>query len=348
MRLLIVGAGKMAETHAKEFGAMRDVTLAGVVETDAARRDEFCALFDIRHAFGTVDEALDWGHFDAVTNVTPDAAHFPTVMPCLAAGRHVFCEKPLATNHTHAIAMAEAAAQAGVANMVNLTYRGVASLQKAREVIASGAIGEVRHVEAAYLQSWLTQPAWGDWRTETAWLWRLSSSHGSSGVLGDIGIHILDFAGYATGLKLASLNARLRTFDKAPGGRIGDYVLDANDSFVLSGSYENGALAAIHASRFASGHLNDLSLRVFGTKGGVEITNRGKLGTMRTCRGEDLETAKWTEVRLDPVSTNYTRFAEAVRAGAQGNPDFAHAAQLQAALDATLVSDAAGRIVEVR
>lgn len=347
MRLLIVGAGRMAETHAKAFGAMKDVTLAGVVETDAARRDEFCGLFGIGESFATADEALDWGRFDVVTNVTPDAAHFPTVMPFLSAKAHVFCEKPLATNHTHAVAMAEAANAAGVVNMVNLTYRGVAALQRAREVIGSGAIGEVRHVEAAYLQSWLTHPAWGDWRSDPAWLWRLSSSHGSSGVLGDIGIHILDFAGYATGLKLASLNARLRTFEKAPGGRIADYVLDANDSFVLSGSYENGALAAIHATRFAPGHLNDLSLRVFGTAGGVEITNRGKLGTMRTCLGGDLETATWTDVALKPVPSNYARFVAAVRDGTDGSPDFAHAARLQAALDAALVSDAAGRIVEV-
>lgn len=347
MRLLIVGGGRMAGAHAKAFGAMKGVKLVGLVETDDTRRAEFMDTHGIAQGFATVDEALDWGKFDAVTNVTPDAAHFPTTMPFLAAGKHVFCEKPLATNHTHAHAMAEAAAQAGVVNMVNLTYRGVSSLQAAKELIASGAIGEVRHVEAAYLQSWLVQPAWGDWRTESAWLWRLSSAHGSSGVLGDIGVHILDFAGYATGLQLASLNARLRTFEKAPGGRIGDYVLDANDSFVLSGSYENGALAAIHASRFAAGHLNDLSLKVFGTKGGVEITNRGKLGTMRTCLGPDLEAAKWTEVKLKKVPTNYARFADAVRKGGPSNPDFARAARLQAALDAALVSDAGGRIVEV-
>ena len=65
---------------------------------------------------------------------------------------------------------------------------------------ATGAIGTVRHFEASYLQSWLTQPAWGDWRTRPQWLWRLSTAHGSKGVLGDVGIHILDFATFIAGM----------------------------------------------------------------------------------------------------------------------------------------------------
>jgi predicted dehydrogenase len=88
------------------------------------------------------DEALAWGEFDAVTNVTPDAAHYPTTMPLLAAGKHVLCEKPLATNAAHAEAMAEAAAvKAGVVNMVNLSYRNVPALQKAAQMVRDGAIG---------------------------------------------------------------------------------------------------------------------------------------------------------------------------------------------------------------
>ena len=71
--------------------------------------------------------------------------------------------------------MADAAERAGLVNMVNLTYRNVAALQKAREMVLAGEIGQVRHVEASYLQSWLVSKAWGDWRTESKWLWRLST-----------------------------------------------------------------------------------------------------------------------------------------------------------------------------
>ena len=146
--------------------------------------------------------------------------------------------------------MAAAAEAAGLVNMVNLTYRNVPALQKARALIAGGEIGEVRHVEASYRQSWLVGNHWGDWQTSPMWLWRLSEAHGSKGVLGDVGIHILDFATFAVGMAPISLQARLEDLHKAPGDRIGDYPLDANDSAVMTLSFENGALGIIHASRF--------------------------------------------------------------------------------------------------
>ena len=347
MRLIIVGTGNMAEAHAKAFQAINGVSIVGAVEIDADRREKFAAKFDIEHSFESVEDALTWGQFDAVSNVTPDAVHYSTTLPFLAAGKHVLCEKPLATNARDAAEMATKAESAGVVNMVNLTYRNVSALQKAQELIGSGAIGEVRHVEAAYLQSWLTNPAWGDWQTEQRWLWRLSTAHGSHGVLGDVGVHILDFASFATGMDFASVQAKLHTFDKAPGGKIGEYTLDANDSFSLSGALENGALASVHATRFASGHHNDLSLRVFGTKGGVEISNTGDLGTMRTCLGADLETALWHDVALEPVLTNFERFAMAVESGQGALPDFAHAARLQAVLGAAMQSDASGLAIQL-
>ncbi len=133
------------------------------------------------------------GAFDAAVNSTPDGAHKATSLQLIAAGKPVFCEKPLAVNHADALEMTEAAESAGLVNMVNLTYRNAHAIQMARRMVEEGRIGTIRHFEASYLQSWLTSPHWGDWRTDERWLWRLSSAHGSKGVLGDIGIHILDF-----------------------------------------------------------------------------------------------------------------------------------------------------------
>lgn len=79
-------------------------------------------------------------------------------MKLIAAGKHVFCEKPLALNGPDAFEMTEAAEQAGVVHMVNFTYRNAAALQMARTTIDDGTIGAVRHIEASYLQSWLTAP----------------------------------------------------------------------------------------------------------------------------------------------------------------------------------------------
>lgn len=342
IRVLILGTGGMAKAHADAYQAMPGVTLVAGVDTNADRLSAFTGKYSMAHGFATVADALDWGQFDAVSNVTPDPVHYPTTMPLLAAGKHVLCEKPLAANYPHAAEMAAAAAKAGVVNMVNLTYRNGPALMHAAKMVADGAIGPVRHFEASYLQSWLTQPAWGDWMTESQWLWRLSSAHGSLGVLGDIGVHILDFATIVAGAGASNVSCRLTTFDKAPGGKIGDYVLDANDSFNMHLRLANGAVGVIHASRMATGHFNDLQLRIFGTKGGLDVRYENEVSSLRACIGADALTATWADIAVPEVATNYERFIDAIRLSKPVLPDFARGAELQKVLDLAVISNAEG------
>ncbi|MGV8986574.1 MAG: Gfo/Idh/MocA family protein [Cypionkella sp.] len=333
VRILILGTGGMAANHAEAFAMIEGVTLVAGIDTRPQQLSEFCATHHIPHGFASIEEALKWGEFDAVTNVTPDAAHYATTMPVLAAGKHILCEKPLATSEAQADEMAAAAQRAGVVNMVNLSYRNVAALQQAAKMVRDGAIGEVRHFEASYLQSWLTQPAWGHWDKESKWLWRLSTAHGSKGVLGDVGIHILDFATFIAGQKVNEISARLATFHKAPGDQIGDYKLDANDSATMQLVLENGALGTVSATRFASGHLNDLRLRLYGTTGGLEVRWENNISTLRACLEADLETATWHDVDCPVLGTIYERFIAAIRGEGAADPDFARGAMLQRMLD---------------
>jgi predicted dehydrogenase len=334
VRILVVGTGSMAAAHVRAYQAMPGVKVVAGVDTRPDILTAFQTEHGIPHGFATVQDAIAWGQFDAVSNVTPDPVHKVTTLPLLAAGKHVLCEKPLATSHADALEMAEAAARAGVVNMVNLTYRNVPALQAAQALVARGAIGPIRHFEASYLQSWLTQPAWGDWKTEPRWLWRLSTAHGSNGVLGDVGVHILDYATFVIGAMPARFTSRLATFDKAPGGRIGDYTLDANDSFVMEAELTNGALGTISATRFASGHLNDLRLRVYGDTGGLEVLFEQGKSTLRGCIGADMLTATWRKLPTPAVPTTYRRFVAAIRGVAVPDPTFARGAALQAVLDA--------------
>ena len=338
IRIAIVGTGGMAQSHADAYSDMDDVRIVAGVDTDPDRLAAFQERYDVSEGFASVDELLSWGQFDAASNVTPDGAHHVTTMPLLAAGKHVLCEKPLATNHADAIALRDAAQRAGVINMVNLTYRNVPAVMQAAALVAEGKIGEVRHFEASYLQSWLTQPLWGEWSQESQWLWRLSSAHGSLGVLGDVGVHILDFATLVAGANPRSVSCRLATFDKAPGGRIGEYVLDANDSFAMHLDLDNNAIGVVHASRMASGHINDLRLRIFGTKGGLDARFEGDKSKLFGCFG-DLTQPDWQEIETPDVATNYRRFVEAIVSGQSTQPDFARGATLQKALDVAVVSD---------
>lgn len=347
MRLLLVGTGGMASSHALAFAKIRGVKLVGGVDVDRGRAEAFAEKYKMPKAFTSLDEAIAWGQFDAAANVTPDSAHYPTTMALLKAGKHVFCEKPLAEDHPKALAMTEAAEAAGLVNMVNLTYRNVAQLQTARAMVLAGEIGEVRHVEASYLQSWLVSKLWGDWSAESKWLWRLSKSHGSNGALGDIGIHILDFAVYGTGQDIGHIFCRLKAFDKAPGNRIGEYRLDANDGFSMSVSFANGALGVVHASRFATGHINELRLRMHGTKGAIEVIHRMDGSSLRACLGADVEKGDWKPIDCKPVETNYQRFAKAVKSGKTLEPSFRHAANIQKILDLAVVSDEGHRDLSV-
>ncbi len=339
MRLLILGTGGMANQHARNFSAIAGVNVVGGVDVVPERLAEFCAEHGIEKQFTSLDEALAWSDFDAVANVTPDGVHHATTLAAIAAGKHVFCEKPLSTDAGKAMEMTEAIEASGLVGMVNLTYRNSPALQRGRQIVLDGDIGAVRHVEASHLQSWLVAKAWGDWKSESKWLWRLSRKHGSNGALGDIGIHIVDFATYGSGLDVEQVFGRLKTFDKAPGNRIGEYDLDANDCFAMCVGFGGGAIGTIQASRTAAGQLDQLRLRVYGDKGSIEIVYDTGRSYLRACMDRDLDTANWRDIPYDPVQTNYQRFVQAVREGKSLEPSFRRAATIQKILDMAQVSD---------
>lgn len=346
-RILILGTGAIAHRHASQFAGIPGCRLAAAVDADLERADVFARMHAIPNAFGDLDEAIAWGEFDAAVNSTPDGVHHPTTMKLIAAGKAIFCEKPLAVNHADAMAMTQAAEAAGLVAMVNLTYRNAHAIQTARRMIEAGEIGEIRHVDASYLQSWLTGRHWGDWRTDERWLWRLSSAHGSKGVVGDIGVHILDFVTFGTGLDITAMSARLKTFDKASGGAIGDYRLDANDSCAMTVELSNGALGVVHMSRFATGKLNDLDLAIHGEKGALKVWADHEHSRLEACLGSDIETQTWKTVDCPPTPQNAERFVIALLSGENGEPTFRRAAEVQKLLDLCFVADEEKRMLAV-
>lgn len=341
-RLLLLGTGGIAGQHVSEFGAVEGCRIVACADALPGRAAAFAERNGIENAFDGLEAALGWGEFDAAINATPDGVHKDTTLALIAAGKHVFCEKPLAPDHADALAMTEAAENAGLVNMVNLTYRNSPALHLARKMVAEGALGALRHVEASYRQSWLVAKAWGDWRTMDQWLWRLSKKHGSTGVLGDVGIHILDFATFGAGEDIVGLNADLVTFPKAEGDRIGKYDLDANDSMAMTARFASGALATILATRYATGHLNDLTLTLHGTKGALKVETNGQASALSGCFGKDIDKAKWRKIALPEVKRNARRFVEALESGVNGDPSFRRAADMQELIDAAFESSASG------
>ena len=162
-------------------------------------------------------------------------------------------------------------------------------------------------------------------------------------MLGDIGVHLLDFVSFGTGLGIAGLEARLKTFDKAEGGRIGPYTLDANDSVAITAEMANGALASIHMTRFATGNLNDLNLAIYGERGGLKIWANHLESRLDACLGHDRDHQTWRAVSCPPTPRNEARFAEALRSGQGAEPTFRRAAEIQRLIDLCVLSDREGR-----
>jgi predicted dehydrogenase len=336
IRLAIVGTGGMAQNHARAFSAIKGVTLAACCDIDTQKATSFAGSWNIPRVYTDYEDMLESEKLDALSNVAVDIMHAPISLAAVGRGIPVLCEKPLATNLADARRMRDAATRRKVVTHVNFTYRDAPCAQAAAAFIRGGGIGRVIHVEASYLQSWLVQDTWGDWRTTPAFTWRLSKKHGSAGVLGDTGCHIYDMTALLCG-DISEIFCRMETFDKGvKGGRLGPYVLDANDSFVSTIRLAGGGIGTVHATRWATGHLNSLRVRAYGDEGAVEVDLDRSRDSYRVCRGKThVRKMQWTEVRCRRTPTQYERFIKAIRAGTSDVCDFGNGARVQACLEAS-------------
>jgi len=205
-------------------------------------------------------EAKRDDRIDYVTIVTPNDAHFGPAEAAAKAGIAVLCEKPLVMNMQEARALRQAVKQSGVPFVVAYTYTAFPMVMLAKTLVADGAIGDIRKVEAWYPQGWLATKIEEEGLQQAVWRVDPKKS-GASGCGGDIGTHAYEFIHYVTGLTAKRLRARLRTF--VPGRSL-------DDDFTVLAELDNGAAATIAASQVTIGAQNDNGFRVIGDKGTLE------------------------------------------------------------------------------
>ncbi len=197
-------------------------------------------------------------------NVGPNNMHSEPCIAAAEAGKHIICEKPLARNAEEAKRMLEAANKAGVKNMCAFNYRFVPAVRLIKNLIDEGALGEIFHFRAKYLQEWITDPNF-------PLIWRLQKDVSGSGALGDLGAHVIDLARFLVG-EPKSVSGLLKTFiterplsdDPSKKGKV-----EVDDAFESIFEFENGAVGTIEASRFAPGRKNANVLEINGSKGSV-------------------------------------------------------------------------------
>jgi predicted dehydrogenase len=197
---------------------------------------------------------------EAVAIVTPNHLHYPVAKAFLDAGIDVICDKPLSTTMAEARELLALAKHSGLVFAVTLNNTGYAMVRQAREMIAAGELGAIRVVHATYLQDWLTQPIDAEGQKQAEWRTDPQRA-GLSASLADIGVHAHSLAAFVTGLELTEVSAELTTF--VPNRR-----LDDNAHVLLR--YGNGARGVLIASQVAPGNYNNLSLRVYGERAGLE------------------------------------------------------------------------------
>ncbi len=230
--------------------------------------------------FGWEEYSTDWktlldrDDIDLVDINAPSDVHKEITIAAAKAGKHVFCEKPLALTLEDSREMLAAVEQAGVKHMVGFNYRFAPAVMLAKKLIEEGKLGKIYHFRAWFLQDWLVDPNF-------PLAWRLQKEIAGSGSHGDLGAHLIDLAHYLIG-DITEVIGMSETFIKerpiptkmtglsatgSDSDEKGEVTVD--DATLFLARFANGALGSFEATRYASGHRCTNSFEINGSKGSV-------------------------------------------------------------------------------
>jgi predicted dehydrogenase len=376
LRVGLVGHAFMGRAHSQAWhtvGRAFDLPLRPVPAAIAGRNPDAVAAAADR--LGWESSETDWRRLverediDLVDICSPGDTHVEIALAALAAGKHVLCEKPLANTVADAERMAVAADTArtqGVRSMVGYSYRRTPALALARQLVADGRLGEIRHVRAAYLQDWISDP-------DFPLVWRLQKELAGSGALGDIGSHIIDLAQFLTGQSVSGVSALTETFVKerplptassglAATGSSERGEVTVDDAALFLARLDGGALATFEATRFALGRKNAMRIELNGSRGSLAFdfesmnelqvydgtgpaTDAGFRRVLATEPDHPYLSGWWPPghgLGYEHTFTHQARdLVEAIAAGTDPTPGFADGLAVQRVLDAVERSAAA-------
>ncbi|MHB9024540.1 MAG: Gfo/Idh/MocA family protein [Armatimonadota bacterium] len=379
LNVAMIGYKFMGKAHSNAFrqvARMMDPAAEPVMKLLVGRTPD--ALAAAAAQMGWQKTETDWRKavrrkdIDIVDVCTANDTHMPIALAALRAGKHVICEKPLAMDVKQATKMAQAAADAGVKNMVMFNYRACPAVSLARQLIAEGRLGRIFHWRASYLQDWIIDP-------DFPLVWRLDKNVAGSGAHGDINAHIIDLALWLVG-DINEVCSTMETFVKerpvlagttggltaAGGAEMGKVTVD--DAVISLARFRNGALGSFEASRFAAGHKNGMGFEINGDKGSLrfsfermnelEYFNREEpphiqgFKTILATEGIHPYMAGWWPpghiVGYEHAFTHSIyNFLNAVATGVDASPSFLEGAKVNAVLDAMSKSANTRRWVDV-
>jgi len=197
---------------------------------------------------------------DFVTIVTPNFVHFDPAMMALDKGFNVVIEKPITFTLDEAKQLKAKLKETGLSLLLCHTYTGYPMVKQAKQFLKSGILGKIRKVYVEYPQGWLSTFLEGTGQAQASWRTDPKKS-GKAGSMGDIGTHAFNLAEYVTGLQVTHLCADINIVVE---GR----MLDDDGAAFLK--FNNGATGVLMATQIAAGEENNVKIRVYGEKGGIE------------------------------------------------------------------------------
>lgn len=270
-----------AHSHAyKDLPMFFPNTLRPVMKAICGRDAE--GVGQAQRQFGWEESVTDWRELigrddiDLIDINAPSDAHKEIAIAAAEAGKHVFCEKPLALTLADSRAMLEAVEAAGVKHMIGFNYRFAPAVQLAKKLIDEGRLGRIFHFRAQFLQDWIIDP-------DFPLVWRLQKEIAGSGAHGDLGAHLIDLAHFLVGgmtevvgmnetfikeRPLPSSMTGLSARGSAEGPK-GEVTVD--DATLFLARFAGGALGSFEATRFASGHRCTNAFEINGSKGSVRF-----------------------------------------------------------------------------
>ncbi|GAB3797432.1 Gfo/Idh/MocA family oxidoreductase [Humibacter antri] len=250
----IIGGGFMATVHSRAARAARG-RLVGVVSSRPERAVRAAEELGIEHAFGSLHDLIADDRIEVVHVTTPNAVHTQQALAVIEAGKHVVCEKPLATTVADARALMDAAASAGVIATVPFVYRYHPLVREARARFASGETGRLLTIAGSYLQDWLLDSGDDNWRVD-------SVAGGRSRAFADIGSHLVDLIEFVTGDRVCEVAATKRTFFQA---RAEHTAITTEDAAAVAVQTAGGAIGTLLVSQAAPGRKNRLHVELAGS-----------------------------------------------------------------------------------
>jgi predicted dehydrogenase len=272
IKTAIFGTGFMGRVHTEGVRRLGNVEVAGIAARTREQAFALASELSIERATGDYREFLADPEIDAVHICTPNSLHFSMATDALRAGKHVLCEKPLATSTEDAREMVRLAAETKLANCTFHNLRYYPQVQNMRRICEAGELGEVLAVQGTYSQDWLLY--------NTDWNWRIET--GPSRAFADIGTHWCDMVEHVTGLGITALCADLATFHQTrrkPKGSVetfsgktaapADYTevpISTEDFGSMIFRLGDRARGAMTVSQISAGRKNRLFLEIYGAK----------------------------------------------------------------------------------